>query len=196
MNANLSFLFISYKESTYAIKGFTISNITSGEIQCFQFGQGGDIKIPCHRQNSTIDTIYLNGFDHYYVGDTITIRSRKVQDGFGELGRDGNFYVGEWEQGVENGFGLRRDLLFQTQVGTFKDGLLEGSGATISYSVKHRTVHFGNYTKGKADGPGLFIYPDGEKVLGFFNQGKLDHSKNPMYLYTDGTRDMLVSTNV
>ena len=196
MNANLSFLSITYKNSTNASKGFMISNITSGTIQCFQFGQGGDISIPCHRQNSNLDTIYLNGFDHYYVGDTITIRSRKVQDGFGELGNDGSYYVGEWKLGEESGFGLKSDLIYNTKIGTFKNGLLEGSGATISYSVKHRTVYFGNYKKGKLDGPGLFIYPDGERVVGYFNEGKLDHSKNPLYIHSDGTRDTLVPTFV
>ena len=38
------------------------------------------------------------------------------------------------------------------------------------------------------EGPGLFSYPNGDVVLGYFIKGRLDHDKNPLYIYANGER--------
>ncbi len=167
MTPDMSFFYPPYKNETFNRKGFKVVNFTS--VECCP--------------------------DNYNVGDTITVGLWKIMDGFGEFGINGGFYIGEMKQGIQTGFGLKSEPFLPTLIGTFKDGKLEGIGASISYSAKHRVVYFGGYKMGKPDGPGIFIYPDGEKVLGYFNKGKLDHTKKPIYLHADGTRDSLVTVN-
>ena len=189
MTSDLIFIFSPRKNSSYNQKGFRVANFTEGVIDCFQ----DEESLSCYNQPEDIKTIYLGGFGHYYEGEIITVRRIKVRNGFGEYVVNGSYYIGEWKQGYQSGFGLLSQPYGPTLVGTFQDGNLEKIGAIISYSANHRTVYLGGFWKGKKDGPGLFIYPTGEKVLGYFYAGKLVQSMKPIYLYPNGTKANLVS---
>ena len=71
-------------------------------------------------------------------------------------------------------------------LGNFKNGVLDGAGVSISASSTYRVVAVGEWHKGFLEGPGLYSYPNGDKVIGFFVKGRLDHDKNPIYIRSDG----------
>ena len=101
-------------------------------------------------------------------------------------GIDGSYIIGNWQENVQNGFGLQRIPWEPTLIGNFENGVLEGSGVSISSSDTFGTMAIGEWSKGFMEGPGLFSYPNGDVVLGYFVKGRLDHDKNPLYRYSNG----------
>ena len=43
----------------------------------------------------------------------------------------------------------------------------------------------GNWKNGKLEGPGLFVYPSGDKILGEFTEGQIISPY--LYIYENGT---------
>ena len=146
MNGDTSFIFSPFQNSASHGKGFKVANATHGNVDCIQYDQANEAARSCHRLPDEVKQIFYSNFD-FYEGDVITRRGQEKSDGFGEFKADnGSYYIGEWKDGAQDGFGLMRDPVERTLVGTFSNGVLNGAGASLSYSTKFRTIHFGGKT--------------------------------------------------
>ena len=176
-------LFAPFKNSVVNGNGYKVSNIT-GLMSCLSFNFNNEIERPCHKKE--IVEIYHDNLD-FYEGEALEQRREQLKHGFGEFhGIDGSYIIGNWKMDVLNGFGLQRIPWEPTLIGNFKDGVLEGVGVSISTTYTHGTMTIGRWFKGFMEGPGLFSYPNGDLVLGYFVKGRLDHDKNPLFIHSNG----------
>jgi hypothetical protein len=155
-------------------------------MTCLQFENGNEIERQCHKNQD----IVIN-YDNltFYEGEVLEQRRGQLKHGFGVfdgIGIDDTYIIGNWKKNIQDGFGLRRISWEPTLIGNFKNGVLEGVGVSISTTYTHGTLSIGKWSKGFMEGPGLFSYPNGDAVLGYFMKGRLDHSKNPIYKYSNG----------
>ena len=141
MNNDTSFIFSPFKNFASHGKGFKVANATNGKIHCVMNDQANEDNISCHTDEVKQLFVSLD----FYEGEVITNkRGKEIRDGFGEFtAANGSYYMGEWKTGSQDGFGLMRYSEERTLVGTFNNGVLHGAGASISFSTKFRTIHFG-----------------------------------------------------
>ena len=183
MKPNMDVIFSPFKNGLANGNGYKISNST-GMMTCLTFVTGNEYSRPCHTYQ--VSQIYHDNFD-FYEGEVTEQRRKQIKHGFGEFtGDDGTYIIGNWKENVQNGFGLQRLPWEPTRIGNFKNGVLEGAGVSISTTYTHKTMAIGDWSKGFMEGPGLFSYPNGDYVLGYFVKGRLDHEKNPIYVYSNG----------
>eukprot|EP00088_Acartia_fossae_P046884 TRINITY_DN50769_c0_g1_i1.p1 TRINITY_DN50769_c0_g1~~TRINITY_DN50769_c0_g1_i1.p1 ORF type:complete len:110 (-),score=12.34 TRINITY_DN50769_c0_g1_i1:58-351(-) len=83
------------------------------------------------------------------------------------------------------GFGFLRNPYSPSLIGQFENGKFYSAGLSFSYSEKYRTIQMGNWKNGKLDGPGLYVYPSGDKILGKFTEGEIDWPY--LYIFENGT---------
>ena len=118
---------------------------------------------------------------------------------------DGQYYIGEWKNGLRNGKGVQYykngDIEYEGDfvndkyegngkyiwedgsyyIGEWKNGLCNGKGT--EYNKNGDIVYEGDFINDKHEGNGKLIFPDGRYYIGEFKKGKFDgkgviHYKN------------------
>jgi hypothetical protein len=95
--------------------------------------------------------------------------SNGAQHGFGmEYKGAQESYEGQFQEGKRHGRGKLTTATFE-YVGSFKDGELFGYGI-MQMTLQNRTydIHKGQFERGKANGPGIRYYGNGERHEGLF----------------------------
>ena len=160
--------------------------IATGEFECLEWSKGSVVRtFPCSKKPE--EKRYTN-FDRYN-GD---LKNGRQRHGFGKLTKKisnkGWTYIGQWKDDLESGFGFLSQPHMPTLVGQFAEGKFQGAGVSFSYSKAYRTIQFGHWENGELNGPGLFIYPSGDKILGEYKNGKiLEDITGYLYIFNNGT---------
>jgi len=84
---------------------------------------------------------------------------------------DGAVYIGEWKNGKRDGYG-EEDSTTSNYKGFYKENFWNGKGKRIWKTTN--MVFEGTFTRGKLDGEGKIIYPDGIIHSGSFKEGKAE----------------------
>ena len=102
-----------------------------------------------------------------YVGEF----QNGLPEGYGTFTySDGAIYVGEFKNGKEHGKGTFRCWNHgSSYTGEFKNGKKNGKG---TYNYPDGVVYIGEWVEGKRDGFGEMIYTDGKKIFGEFKNDK------------------------
>ncbi len=176
----------SFEESLPTSIGYR-SNINDYNVDCMDWDD--DELTACG------DNMRLKRYDNYetYYGQT---KGWDQRHGFGEYKEsddcmEGMCYKGRWRNDNPHGFGRMIQSFQGILIGQFKKGKLDGTGLSISATNKFKHIYFGGWKEGKWEGAGVFIYPGGERVIGFFKDGKLARNINlptPIYIDSDGNQ--------
>ena len=93
-------------------------------------------------------------------------------------------YVGEFMNGLANGYGTFTYSDGSVYVGEFKEGIEHGKGIFNCWA--HGSKYDGQFKYGKKNGEGTYFYPDGVIYKGEWSEGK--RNGNGVLTYTDGKR--------
>ena len=183
INGNV--IFSSFNQSKPIGKGYK-TNTNNFKIECMIW----DLE----EVTSCGSDMQLKRYENYetYYGQ---LRNDK-RHGYGEFKErrscnEGICHYGRWRKDKPHGFGIRQEPFQNTLIGQFKDGLLDGSGISLSLSQEHNTVYFGGWKNGKNEGVGIFIYPDGEMVIGIYKEGRITRvfdTPTPIFIDTVGNQ--------
>ena len=85
----------------------------------------------------------------------------------------GDFYEGEWENDLPNGFGTLQYLSGCSYKGEFKDGKPHGHG---KFLLAYGGEYVGEYNRGLQHGKGRYVFSNGAVYIGEFQNDKM-HGK-------------------
>ncbi len=126
-----------------------------------------------------------------YSGDT----KKGKRHGFGRCDReDGTIFAGEWKNGKEHGYGMELgENGGITYLGEFTDGVYNGFGTLYpAKGNKEQLLTSGEWNKGVLEGMGLLISPnDGPSYAGLMKNYK--SSDNGCWYYADGSIKACIS---
>ena len=153
----------------------TIDNLDDNEL-VMKCQPTKRIQTNCHsNQGGRFNGPYHFDSQGYYNGQLDNDRG-PTRNGFGSLTNhiNGFSHVGYWSQNETDIFGAYRDPMDELYAGQFYEGHKLGAGASISLSKKHRTILVSDHIFGQKNGPGVFLYPEAERLVffGVFRKGK------------------------
>lgn len=104
--------------------------------------------------------------------------------GFGVLQNNKQFYEGEFENDLFNGFGYIENIKKIAYMGEFSNNLKSGIG--VQFSLADSYVYEGEWKNNHKNGIGREILPDNSEYIGEFINGK-KHGKG-VYMMANGRR--------
>lgn len=92
---------------------------------------------------------------------------------------DGSQYEGQFRNGVQEGYGVYKTATMKYE-GTWKGGLMSGSGSAVWYSEKGEVLskYTGQYDAGKKHGFGQYEGKKGKLLRGQWFEGKFNLGAN------------------
>ncbi|MGH2553895.1 MAG: hypothetical protein ACRDEB_09265 [Chitinophagaceae bacterium] len=94
--------------------------------------------------------------------------------------------MGNFKNNVMDGPGISVDIDDSTIYdGMITEGSLTGSGIRL---MKNKEIRIGNFSKGRLDGEGKTIFPDGRSVSGSYEDGKISPARIKEVIKPDGKK--------
>ena len=175
---------ISFDSPDYQnISPFKIINVEDGETQYYK----GSFN---YKGECTGEGIWLNNYNIYYGN----FRDDKFNGQGVFMNTRGDYFFGEWENGVPNGKGFIVFNGMKAYEGNFRDGQKCGEGEEYfpdgdkyvgefmnnnrdgrgRYQYAGGAFYEGNMKNSKFDGDGVFQWSNGQQYTGKFNNGKMN----------------------
>ena len=174
LSESYEIIFSSFKKSAPFGKGY-VTQINNFDIVCKEWDLSNSSNCDSNMKIVAYDG-YFNEYGQFF--DLSDYNQSSICEGK-------KCYIGNLRNKKPHGFGIMFNPHQETFIGQFYQGVLDGSGISVTPSSKFRTIYFGGWKRGKRNGAGVFIYPEGKKLIGIFKAGKIVRDINspvPIYI--------------
>ena len=115
-------------------------------------------------------------FSERYKGD----KKDEEFEGKGEMEYFNGKYIGEWKNGLREGFGIYINNNGDKYIGNWKNNLEEGDGR---YIYKNGDIYDGSFKEGKNEGRGILKFNNIDNIIQFYGEWKKDKKNGEGIIY-------------
>ena len=133
-------------------------------------------------KTNNLNEFLLNNNNYILYGDRYKGEKKDEEfEGRGEMEYFNGKYIGEWKNGLREGFGIYKYNNGDKYMGKWKNNLEEGDGR---YIYNNGDIYDGNYKEGKREGKGLLKYnKQKDNIIQFYGEWKNDKRNGEGIIY-------------